>query len=100
MKYREHGDHPCVTEQCALLEPIFLFHVQSNGRMGASQILVGSSPILLWVLVKYQTDRLPESQCVEEVHVSGQVSEPCDGQEAAVGGPGDCVAMGCPELIQ
>ena len=30
MKYREHGDHPCVTEQCALFDTIFLVHVQSN----------------------------------------------------------------------
>lgn len=65
MKYREHGDHPCVTEQWALLDPIFLVHVQSNDTMGTSQILVGSSQILP------QTGCLPESQCIEKIHVSG-----------------------------
>ena len=37
IKYREHGDHPYVTEQWALLDPIFLIHVQSNKRWARVQ---------------------------------------------------------------
>lgn len=53
--------------------------------------------MLVWARV---TCYLPQSQCVEEVHVPGEVPEPRDGDEAPVGGPRDRVAVGGAELVQ
>jgi hypothetical protein len=42
---------------------------------------------------------LPQSKCVEEVHLSCKIAEPRQQQEPTVWGPGDGVPVGGSELI-